>query len=107
MGPTLQKKMIALFHYALNPDGFLFLGTSETIGGMSSLFTVLDRKQKLYQRANHSYMAKNVSATCLRRPLQPLSRVAKRPCDTIFRCKNWLKKALTATGGSSRCFSKP
>jgi two-component system CheB/CheR fusion protein len=63
MGPTLQKKMIALFHYALNPDGFLFLGTSETIGGMSSLFTVLDRKQKLYQRANHSYMAKNVSAT--------------------------------------------
>jgi two-component system CheB/CheR fusion protein len=63
MGPTLQKKMIALFHYALNPDGFLFLGTSETIGGMSSLFTVLDRKPKLYQRANHSYIAKNVSAT--------------------------------------------
>jgi two-component system CheB/CheR fusion protein len=46
----LQKKLIPLFHYGLNPGGFLFLGTSETIGNNDDIFTVLDRKTKLYQR---------------------------------------------------------
>ncbi|MDR3602956.1 MAG: chemotaxis protein CheB [Desulfosporosinus sp.] len=46
----LQRKLIPLFHYALNPAGLLFLGTSETVGDFSNLFTMLDRKWKLYQR---------------------------------------------------------
>ena len=48
-GPQLQKKLIPLFHYALNQDGFLILGTSETIGDFSNLFSALDRKSKVYQ----------------------------------------------------------
>ncbi|MFO8091138.1 MAG: CheR family methyltransferase [Desulfatiglandaceae bacterium] len=51
----LQKKIIPLFHYALNPGGFLFLGTSETVGEFGSLFTTLDRKSKLYQRREDFY----------------------------------------------------
>jgi two-component system CheB/CheR fusion protein len=47
---VLQKKLIPLFHYALNPGGYLFLGTSETVGDFNDLFTVLDRKSKLYLR---------------------------------------------------------
>jgi two-component system, chemotaxis family, CheB/CheR fusion protein len=50
MGGELQKKLIPLFHYALNPGGFLFLGTSETVGEFQDLFSTLDRKLKLYQR---------------------------------------------------------
>ena len=50
MGGELQKKLIPLFHYALGPGGTLFLGTSETVGEFEDLFTVLDRKLKLYQR---------------------------------------------------------
>ena len=50
LGGDLQKKLIPLFHYALNPGGFLFQGTSETVGDFAELFTVLDRKAKLYQR---------------------------------------------------------
>ncbi|MBI5651074.1 MAG: PAS domain-containing protein [Chloroflexi bacterium] len=46
----LQKKLIPLFHYALNPGGMLCLGTSETIGDFVTLFAPLDRKWKLYQR---------------------------------------------------------
>jgi len=46
----LQKKLLPLFHYALNPNGMLFLGTSESIGEFASLFAVLDRKQKIYRR---------------------------------------------------------
>ena len=50
MSGDLQKKLIPLFHYALNPGGFLFLGTSETVGESVDLFAMLDRKMKLYQR---------------------------------------------------------
>ncbi|MHC4708402.1 MAG: PAS domain-containing protein, partial [Planctomycetota bacterium] len=37
-------------HYALNQDGFLFLGNSETIGEFVDLFAAVNRKWKLYQR---------------------------------------------------------
>jgi two-component system, chemotaxis family, CheB/CheR fusion protein len=50
MGPELQKRLIPLFHYALNPDGILFLGTSESVGDFGGLFQTLDRTAKLYQR---------------------------------------------------------
>jgi two-component system CheB/CheR fusion protein len=50
MDADLQKRLIPLFHYALNPGGMLFLGSSEGIGDFHDLFTVLDRKAKLYQR---------------------------------------------------------
>ncbi len=47
---ALQRKLITLFHYALNPTGMLFLGTSETVGECANLFACLERKFKLYQR---------------------------------------------------------
>ena len=50
LNSDLQKKLIPLFHYALNPKGILFLGTSETVGEFVHLFTSLDRHAKLYQR---------------------------------------------------------
>ena len=50
LGAELQRKLIPLFHYALKPRGMLFLGTSEGIGDFGELFSVLDRKAKLYQR---------------------------------------------------------
>ena len=45
-----QNKVLSLFHYALRPNGLLFLGTSESIGGFESLFAVVDRKLKLFRR---------------------------------------------------------
>ncbi len=50
MGAELQKKLTPLFHYALKPGGRLFLGTSEGVSEFGELFSVLDRKAKLYQR---------------------------------------------------------
>ncbi len=50
MGSDLQKKMIPLFHYSLNPGGMLFLGTSESTGDFTDLFAPLDRQSKLYCR---------------------------------------------------------
>ena len=47
---NLQKRIIPLFHYALNPTGMLFLGSSEGVGEFDGLFAVLDRKAKIYRR---------------------------------------------------------
>jgi two-component system CheB/CheR fusion protein len=44
----IQRKLIPLFHYSLRPGGYLFLGTSETIGEFTRLFGAVDRKWKLY-----------------------------------------------------------
>ncbi|MFA6016063.1 MAG: chemotaxis protein CheB [Gallionellaceae bacterium] len=49
-GTELQKKIIPLFHFSLNPNGMLFLGTSEGVGEFSELFAPMDRKAKLYKR---------------------------------------------------------
>ena len=50
MEQTLQKQVLLLFHYALNPQGFLVLGPSETIGQSSDLFELVDRQHKIYTR---------------------------------------------------------
>ncbi len=50
LGAELQQKLIGLFRYALNPGGFLFLGTSETVGDFGDSFAVVDRTLKIYQR---------------------------------------------------------
>jgi two-component system, chemotaxis family, CheB/CheR fusion protein len=45
-----QKRLMPLFHYTLGPQGVLMLGSSETIGGFSQLFAVLDKKWKIFRR---------------------------------------------------------
>lgn len=45
-----QHHLMGVFHYSLNSGGILFLGTSETTAGQTSLFTSQDRKSKLYVR---------------------------------------------------------
>ena len=50
MGPLLQKRIVPLFHYALNPTGVLFLGSSETVGGFGDFFTAVDKKYKIYTK---------------------------------------------------------
>ncbi|WP_141731678.1 CheR family methyltransferase [Oligoflexus tunisiensis] len=48
--PVLQQKLLRIFHYGLNPGGFLFLGSSETTGDANNLFTPLDKKWKFFER---------------------------------------------------------
>jgi two-component system CheB/CheR fusion protein len=46
----LQKRLLPLFHYALNPSGYLFLGPSENVASRSELFRTLDQKHRIFQR---------------------------------------------------------
>lgn len=49
MGSQLQGRVLPLFHYSLNPGGFLFLGHSESLGESVRLFDDIDRKWKIFQ----------------------------------------------------------
>lgn len=69
MGGDLQKRLIPLFHYALKPGGFLFLGTSETVGEYGDLFSVLDRKLKIYLRRDDVHRMQSVALDYLVPPL--------------------------------------
>ena len=48
--PQVQKKLIPLFHYSLNPGGILFQGSAETIGDYRNLFTPLAGKSRIFRR---------------------------------------------------------
>lgn len=50
LAPALQKRVLPVFHYALNPDGFLVLGSSETITGFADLFELADKRHKVYKK---------------------------------------------------------
>lgn len=53
--PTLQTRLLDNFDFSLNADGFLFLGSSETVGDAAELFAAFDVKWKIYRhRTGHT-----------------------------------------------------
>jgi len=67
----LQKKMIPLFHYSLNPGGLLILGNAETVGNHTNLFEPLPGKSRLYR---------SLESTKKAEPFEfPSSRVSSHP----------------------------
>lgn len=58
MDAALQRRLIPLFHYALKPEGVLFLGTAESLGDHAPLFTSVSRKWKVYRPTNQRRAAK-------------------------------------------------
>jgi len=53
----LQKKLLPLFHYSLNPGGILMLGSAETVGDAAALFMPLPGRTRLYQRRDKEMRA--------------------------------------------------
>jgi two-component system, chemotaxis family, CheB/CheR fusion protein len=50
MDTALQKKLLSVFHYALNPGGFLMLGQAESVGAQAGLFSLVDKKLRIHRR---------------------------------------------------------
>jgi two-component system CheB/CheR fusion protein len=50
LGAEFQRRVLVLLHYALNPEGLLLLGSSESTTSVDDLFTPLDRRWKLHRR---------------------------------------------------------
>jgi two-component system CheB/CheR fusion protein len=63
--PAMQKKVLGTFHLSLKPSGFLLLGKSESTGGSSHLFEVVDKKFRMYAKR---------TAPKLRLPLPPIRK---------------------------------
>jgi len=54
LAPDLQQKVLPLFHYALSPQGFLFLGPSESVTEQTDLFEPVDLKWNIFQRKGNT-----------------------------------------------------
>lgn len=63
----MQKKLINLLHFALNEAGWLFLGSSETIGRNVDLFEPVSSKSRIFRRIGPS------RANNLQFPVAPMS----------------------------------
>jgi len=82
LGAHLQEKLIPLFHYALRPSGFLFLGPSETISSHGELFRALDAKFRISQRKGTA--TGTLSPTAIRRgEVKPIHANANQPDEAV------------------------
>ncbi len=78
---ALQKRVLPLFQYALNPHGFLFLGPAESLGGLGDLFLPVDKKLRIFQaKANSTAPSVRVS-----RP--DIGRLTRTVHDTSLKVK--------------------
>jgi two-component system, chemotaxis family, CheB/CheR fusion protein len=72
--PEIQARVLNMFYYSLGPGGHLFLGSSESLGEMSSAFECLDTKWKIY-RFKEGYQAQQGKMLSrIKSPLEPQSR---------------------------------
>ncbi len=80
MEPELQKKILPMFYYALNQEGYLFLGGSETVGEYIDLFSTEDKKWKIYRRRSDAparaapYTPALIKETRLLQAVHPVDR---------------------------------
>jgi two-component system CheB/CheR fusion protein len=50
MAIPLQRRVLSIFHYALKPQGYLMLGSAETAAMQGDLFSVADKRHRLYTK---------------------------------------------------------
>ena len=58
--PIVQKKVISLFHFALQTGAYMFLGPSETPGDLREEFEVLNKKWRHYRKRRDIRLATNI-----------------------------------------------
>ncbi|RKT45415.1 chemotaxis protein CheB [Thiocapsa rosea] len=69
-GPPLQKQALQIFHYALEPNRFLMLGSSESIGARADLFALLDQRSKIYTKKSNVPRLDLAGPVLMPRPFQ-------------------------------------
>jgi len=79
LNADLQKKLLPHFFYALKPNGVLFLGPSESIGGFITLFQAIDKKWKLYSRKPGTASVQAVSDFSIDDPAEDIKPVSLIP----------------------------
>ena len=72
----LQNRVIPIFHFALKPGGYLFLGNAENVSRHAQLFSPVERSFRVFQRIDAD---SRVHATFPSLPLAPAGRVPAPP----------------------------
>jgi two-component system, chemotaxis family, CheB/CheR fusion protein len=49
-GADMQNQVIPTFHYALRPEGYLFLGSAENVSQFGDLFAPIDKRHRIFRR---------------------------------------------------------
>ncbi|MBL8956517.1 MAG: PAS domain-containing protein [Myxococcaceae bacterium] len=70
--PATQKKVLRVLNHALKLDGYLMLGTSESVGDAADLFSLVDRKNKIYTKKSAAPFAPLDSGFTSRQPEPPV-----------------------------------
>lgn len=79
--PVLQKRAIEMFNFALNPNGILFLGSSETTGDLSHLFETINSREKIYRSYGKRHASLNneqINKFSHRRSFRPVAEEKTR-----------------------------
>src|SRR5262245_20725516 len=79
----LQKRVVPILHYALNPGGILWLGRSESIASFGSLFTMDDRANKFYSKKTIATPLRLQFSTAREFPEALVMRSVPRPLATL------------------------
>jgi two-component system CheB/CheR fusion protein len=99
LGPTLQKRVIPALHYALKTDGYLMLGESESLGPYSDQFSLIDKKNKIYQKKASALNASGLLTYINNRDFSPYkaeqAKLAKTP-DTGFTIEREVEQILSS-----------
>lgn len=53
-GADVQSQVIPIFHYALRPGGFLFLGSAENVSQFDDLFESIEKRHRIFRRRSDS-----------------------------------------------------
>ncbi|OOQ59798.1 chemotaxis protein CheB [Mucilaginibacter pedocola] len=92
MNNLLQQKVIATFHYALNKEGYLFLGSSENAASIKEGVTEISSKWKIYQRSgtisyglHHTYTSVSPSLKYTDKRIAFKNTEAPKTADEEFR----------------------
>jgi two-component system CheB/CheR fusion protein len=100
----LQRRLLSLFHYSLNPNGVLFLGSSEMVGEHNGRFEVLDRKAKIFLRrgdaGSESRFSMNETLTRSIAPVVPVAE-ARAQNEPKLNLRDMTEQTLLRYSGQS------
>jgi two-component system CheB/CheR fusion protein len=69
--PEIQEMLVGRFYFALNPGGYLFLGTAEGVGALEDLFEPISKRRRIFRRLE------GVRRPLIESPLRPAAPVAE------------------------------
>jgi two-component system CheB/CheR fusion protein len=76
---AVQRQLVRLFHFSLNPGGVLFLGSSETLGQDEEIFETVSKKWRIYRRQGVLLRPPEIPILSAQQTLAPATETPPKP----------------------------